>query len=172
MNLTRLGAAALLASLTLTTLTGCGMSGDKTPSAGISGTDQAIDATKGVSSEIHDLIGLEGSTTKAGVITDECPGKDPETHFSTFHTWTLTPAAPSGLDGVMERLKTSMPGLGWEVVGFEPDTSRNRNLTLTADDDAEKHSVKITYWAKDEPPKLNVSVVSGCYQVPEGETVE
>ncbi|MGW6541173.1 hypothetical protein ACWGBV_34155 [Streptomyces sp. NPDC055051] len=169
---TKTGAAALLASLTLTTLTGCGMSEDKTPSAGISGTDQAIETTKGVSSEIYDLIGLKGRTTKPGVVTNACPGKDPEKFFSTFHMWTFTPAEQGPLDGVMERLKQSMPGLGWKVVGFEPDTSRNRNLTLTADNDAKKHSVKITYWAKDEPPKLNVSVVSGCYEVPEGETVE
>lgn len=168
----KMGAAALLVPLTLATLTGCGMNEDKTPSAGISTTQQAIDTTKSVSSEIYDLIGLKGSTTKAGVGLDPCPGKDPEKFFSTFHTWTFTPAEQGRLDGVMERLKEEMPGKGWEVVGFEPDTSRNRNLTLTADDDARKHSVKVTHWAKDEPPKLNVAVVSGCYEVPEGETVE
>ncbi|MFF9477121.1 hypothetical protein ACF1E9_31485 [Streptomyces roseolus] len=143
-----------------------------TPTAGVSSTDQAIGTTKSVSSELYDLIGLKGTTTKAGVGLDECAGKDPEKYFSTFHTWTFTPAEPGRLDGVMERLRDELPAKGWKVVGFEPDTSRNKNLRLTADHDARKHSVRITYWAQDEPPKLNVSVVSGCYQVPEGETVE
>ncbi|NML53229.1 hypothetical protein HHL19_30720 [Streptomyces sp. R302] len=169
---TKVGASALLASLALTTLTGCGMTDDKTPSAGVSTTDQAISTTKSVSSELYDLIGLKGTTTKAGVGLDGCPGKDPEKYFSTFHVWTLTPATPAELDGVMERLKEQLPGRGWKVVGFEPDNSRNKNLRLTADHDARKHSVEITYWAKNEPPKLNVHVISGCYQVPEGEKVE
>ncbi|WP_030221766.1 hypothetical protein [Streptomyces bikiniensis] len=172
----KVSAPALLLSLALTTLTGCSMSdakdSDSPPFAGVSTTSRATDTTQKVSSELYDLMGLKGKATQPGPGVMECSGKDPEKYFTTFHSWTFTPASPGELDGVMERLRKELPGHGWKVVGFEPDSSRNKNLTLTADNDAEKHSVKITHWAKDQPPKLNFFVVSGCYRVPDGEKVD
>ncbi|MFJ9582117.1 hypothetical protein ACIRQF_37740 [Streptomyces sp. NPDC101191] len=171
----KVGAAALLVSLVLTSLSGCAMTdakdSDSPPFAGISTTSQATDATEKVSSELFDLIGLKGKATEPGPGVLECAGKDPEKFFTTFHSWTFTPAS-GRLDGVMERLKEELPKHGWKVVDFGPDTSKNKNLRITADNDAKKHSVKITHWAKENPPQLNMMVVSGCYQVPDGEKVQ
>ncbi|MFF0134560.1 hypothetical protein ACFYTG_54865, partial [Streptomyces mirabilis] len=52
------------------------------------------------------------------------------------------------------------------------DSSRNKNLSLTADNGTKKFSVKITYQAKDNPSNLSFFVVSGCYQVPDGQKIE
>ncbi|XIE78782.1 hypothetical protein AB6O49_13185 [Streptomyces sp. SBR177] len=170
------GATALLVSLALTTLSGCSMTdakdSDSPPFAGVSTTSDARSAAEKVSSELYDLIGLKGKTTEPGPGVNECPGKDPEKYFTTFHMWTLTPTSPAQLDGVMERLKKQLPEHGWTIVDFGPDASKNKNIRITADNDAKKHSVKITHWAKDNPPKLNVYLVSGCYQVPEGDKVD
>ncbi|WP_330174718.1 hypothetical protein OG875_14910 [Streptomyces sp. NBC_01498] len=187
----RLGASALLISLTLSTLTGCAMtdgngksngtdstgnagstkgSGD-IPSAGTSNSEDAADRAEQVSSELFDLIGIKGKATEPGPGVSECDGKDPETYFRIFHPWSLFPASADQLDGVMERLKTELPQHGWEVVEYGPDTSKNQNLSLTADNDEKKHSVNITYMAKDERPRLSLMLVSGCYQVPDGEKV-
>ncbi|MER7521145.1 hypothetical protein [Streptomyces sp. NPDC126499] len=171
----KVGAAALLMSLALTTVTGCSMTdaeeSDSPPFAGIATTSQAADATEKVSSELYDLIGLKGKATEPGPGTNACSGKDPEKYFTTFHAWTFTPASPDQLDGVMERLREELPKHGWKVVDFGPDNTKSRSLTLTADNDAKKHSVKIAHWAEENPPKLNLFVVSGCYQVPDGEKV-
>ncbi|MET7437643.1 MULTISPECIES: hypothetical protein [unclassified Streptomyces] len=59
-----------------------------------------------------------------------------------------------------------------EVVGYEADISKNKNLTLAADDDERKVGVNVVRRAKNDPPKLSVTVVSGCYTVPEGREVE
>lgn len=183
----KLGASALLVSLALTTLTGCGMtdsngsdsagssgssenSGDL-PSAGTSNSEDAADVTERISSELYDLIGIKGKASEPGPGISECDGKDPEKYFQVFHAWTFTPTSPDQLDGVMERLKTELPEHGWKVVEYGPDTSKNKNLSLTADNDEKKHSVKIGHFAKDESPNLNLMVVSGCYQVPDGEQV-
>lgn len=183
----KLGASALLMSLALTTLTGCGMTDSKgsdgsdssgssensrdLPDAGTSSSADAADAAERISSELYDLIGIKGKASEPGPGVSECGDKDPEKYFQVFHAWTFTPASADELDGVMERLKKELPEHGWKVVEYGPDTSKNKNLSLTADNDEKKHSVKIGYFAKDESPNLNLMVVSGCYQVPDGEKV-
>ncbi|WP_256105708.1 hypothetical protein [Streptomyces sp. ODS05-4] len=172
---TKLGACALLSILALSTLTGCSMTDDmptSPPSAGISTTDEAADQAEKISSELYDLIGLRGKATEPGPGISECAGKDPEKFFTVFHAWTFTPASPDQLKGVMERLKSDMPRDGWKIVEYGPDSSNNKNLTLTADHDAKKYSVKIAHFAKDTKPNLNLFVTSGCYQVPDGQRVE
>ncbi|PVE07124.1 hypothetical protein [Streptomyces scopuliridis] len=147
-------------------------SSDDIPTAGISTSEEAADKAKQISSEIYDLIGIKGKASNTGAGVTECGGKDPEKYFQIFHPWTFTPAAADQLDGVMERLKEELPKHGWKVVDYGPDTSKNKNLSLTADNDAKKYSVKIAHFSKDNPPNLNLMVVSGCYQVPDGEKVE
>lgn len=182
------GASALLLSLaltTLTTLTGCGMTDSdgsggssdsgsgsgELPGAGTSTTEDAADRAERISSELYDLIGVKGKASETGPGVSECGDKDPEKYFRIFHAWTFTPESAGLLDGVMERLKAELPGQGWKVVEYGPDTSRNKNLSLTADNEGKKYSVKIAHFAKDEKPNLNLMVVSGCYQVPDGEKI-
>lgn len=173
---TKLGASALLASIALTTLTGCSMNdandSDDLPFAGTSTSEDAADEAKKVSSEIYDLIGIKGKASNTGAGVTECSGKDPEKYFQIFHPWSFTPASADQLGDVMERLKEELPKHGWKVVEYGLDTSKNKNLNLTADNDEKKYSVNIVHMAKRKPPKLSLMVVSGCYQVPDGEKVE
>ncbi|MFJ6994019.1 hypothetical protein [Streptomyces sp. NPDC003090] len=165
---------ALLVSVALITTTGCGMndSSDEVPFAGASTSRDAADRAEKVSSEIYDLIGLRGraSETRPGVMG--CSEKDRAKYFRVFHPWTFTPAAGGDLRGVMERLKGDLTRHGWTVVRYGPDSSRDRNLTLTADHDEKKVSVEITYNAKEDPADLSIFLVSGCYQTPDGEEVQ
>ncbi|MFH9265196.1 hypothetical protein ACH4KN_13190 [Streptomyces sp. NPDC017546] len=171
-----LGAQALFVSITLTTLTGCSMTdtkdSDSPPSAGTSTSRQAAQTVKKVSSELYDLIGIKGEASNSGAGVSDCGGKDPDKYFSVFHPWSFTPASPEKLSSVMEKLKEELPKHGWKVVEYGPDTSKNKNVRLTADNEAKKHSVKIWHYAKRNPPKLSLMVVSGCYQVPDGEKID
>ncbi|WMX46708.1 hypothetical protein RGF97_20350 [Streptomyces roseicoloratus] len=172
---TKAGAGAFLLSLALTILTGCSMNDKESgglPSAGTATTNQAARTAEKISSELYDLIGVKGeaSDTRPGV--SECAGKDPAKYFTVFHPWTFTPTSPDQLKGVMERLREELPKHGWKVVEYGPDTSKNENLTITADNDGKKYGVKIAYFAKDARPNLNLFLTSGCYQVPDGQTVE
>ncbi|MGW4837715.1 hypothetical protein [Streptomyces globisporus] len=173
---TILGAKVLTLSIALTTLTGCSMTdtkeSDDLPSAGTSTSLSAADEAEKVSSEIYDLIGIKGKGSDTGPGVSECGGKDVDKYFQIFHSWSFTPASPDQLDGVMERLKEELPKHGWKVVDYGPDTSKNNNINLTADNDKKKHSVSITHYAKRNPQKLGLMVVSGCYQVPDGEKVD
>ncbi|WP_328861003.1 hypothetical protein [Streptomyces sp. NBC_00306] len=145
---------------------------DEIPTAGTSTSRDAADTAEKVSSEIYDLIGIKGKASDTGPGVKECGDKDPEKYFQIFHKWSFSPASASQLSGVMERLKSELPEHGWKVVDHGPDTSKNQNLSLTADNDAKKHSVNIAHFAKRSSPKLSLMVVSGCYQVPDGEKVE
>ncbi|MGW3458193.1 hypothetical protein ACWDE9_00960 [Streptomyces olivaceoviridis] len=170
----KLGVLAVAMPLALTTLTGCNMTdnGSDVPSAGTSTSSDAADAVESVSSGIHDLIGVKGKTSDSRATVTECSGKDPDTYFRVLHPWSFTPTAPSDVETAMQRLRSALPKHGWKIVEYGPDTSRNKNLRLTADNDAKKASVRIIQLAKDNPPMLSVDVVSGCYQVPDGQEVE
>ncbi|WP_251094652.1 hypothetical protein [Streptomyces sp. Caat 7-52] len=84
----------------------------------------------------------------------------------------LHPYGPGDLGSAVQRLRAALPKHGWKIVEYGPDTSRNKNVQLTADNDAEKAGVHIVRMAKDGPPTPHVDVVSGCYRVPDGQKVE
>ncbi|GAA3295245.1 hypothetical protein [Streptomyces cinereospinus] len=172
---TQLGALALTAPLALVTLTGCSMSdkeSDEIPPAGTSTSRAASAATERVSSEIYELIGVKGKASDSRPTVTDCPNKDTQTHFRILHPWSFYPASAGDLDVAMERLRTELPKKGWEIVEYGPDTSKNRNLSLTADNDEKRTGVHIVQMSKNDPPKLSLDVVSGCYQVPDGQEIE
>ncbi|MFA7768314.1 hypothetical protein [Streptomyces sp. NRRL S-448] len=174
------GAPVLLVSLALTALGGCGLTGSAEgdadsagmPLAGTSTSRDAAAAMEQVSAELRGLTGVEGKPSDGLAGVTECPGKDPARHFRVFHPWSFYPASNDRLDEAMERLKAALPEHGWKVARYGPDTSRNKNLSLTADHGEQKYGVSIVQMKKNDPPKLSLTVVSGCYEVPEGKEVE
>lgn len=172
---TKLSALVLAVPLSLTALTGCSMTddnnSDEIPFSGTSTSRDASDAMEKVSSGIYDLIGVKGKASDSRPGITDCSDKDTKTYFRTFHPWSFYPESASDLDVAMERLKTELPKHGWEIVSYGPDTSKNKNINLVADNN-KKSSVKIIKMSKNDPPKLSLHVVSGCYKVPDGEEVE
>lgn len=173
----KLGVLAVAMTLALTTLTGCSMTdndngSDKVPSAGTSTSSDAADALEKTSSGIYDLIGVKGKTSDSRATVTECSGKDSNKYFRILHPWSFYPASSSDLEVALERLKTALPKHGWKIVQYGPDTSKNKNISLIADNDEKKASVHIVQMAKENPPMLSVDVVSGCYKVPDGQEVE
>ncbi|MEU0037196.1 hypothetical protein [Streptomyces sp. NPDC006333] len=173
---TKLGALALTLPTALGILVGCRVANaenhDDIPSSGVSTSSDAAEDAKKTSSELYNLIGLKGKAPDTGPGVKECGMKDPDRYFQIFHSWSFRPTSPEQLEDVMDQLKSQLPKQGWEVVAYGPDSSRNKNLGLTADNDAKKFSVNIIYQAKDNPPNLNFFVVSGCYLVPDGQKIE
>ncbi|GHH07350.1 hypothetical protein [Streptomyces rubradiris] len=171
----KLTAFAVALPLALTTLTGCDMTeneSDDVTSAGTSTSSDAADAVEGISSGIYDLIGVKGKASDSRSGVEECEGKDRDTYFKIFHPWSFYPASASDLDDAMRNLRERLPEHGWKIVQYGPDTSKNRNIVLIADNDERKAGVHIAQMAKNDPPKLSVDVVSGCYKVPDGQKVE
>lgn len=165
----------LVVPLSLMTLTGCTMNdenSDEIPFAGTSASRDAADEMEKVSSGIYDLIGVKGKASNSRPGITDCASKDSKAYFRTFHPWSFYPASASDLDVAMERLKTELPKHGWEIVFYGSDSSENKNMNLVADNDDRKSSVKIIKMSKNDPPKLSLHVVSGCFRVPDGEEVE
>lgn len=143
------------------------------PSSGVRSVADADSDTKNISDDILGLIGIKGKASDVGPGVSTCDeGKDVDTYFRMRHHWGFTPDSPAQLSDVMERLKAELPAKGWKVVEYAPDTSPNKNLSLTADNNAKGFGVHIVHRAKDNPPKLAVTVVSGCYRVPEGQKID
>lgn len=171
----RASALALAVPVALTTLTGCSMTDNNShdiPIAGTSTSRDAADAMETVSSGIYDLIGVQGKASNSQSTVTNCSGKDRETHFRILHPWSFYPATTSNLHVAVEQLKEELPKHGWKISDYGPDTSKNKNLRMTADNDEKKASVRVIEMAKNDPPKLSLDVVSGCYKVPDGQEIE
>ncbi|MFI2759672.1 hypothetical protein ACH5A3_12430 [Streptomyces echinatus] len=168
------GVLAVAVPLVVTVLAGCGTTdeGSGVPFAGTRTSKDAADDLEGVSSGVRDLIGVRGKVPDSGATVTECSGRDPDKYFRILHPWSFYPASASGLDDAMQHLKERLPKQGWKIVEYGPDTSRNKNVVLTADNDGLKAGVHIIRMAKDDPPMLSVDVVSGCYQAPDGQEVD
>ncbi|MET7638234.1 hypothetical protein [Streptomyces sp. NPDC005438] len=148
-------------------------SSERVPFAGTRAQNDVEERTKKVSSEILDLIPVKGKTTDTGPRATPCENRDRERHFRMTHTWSLTPPEQDRpqLKEVMAHLKRTLSKDGWEIRSYGRDSSPNQNLGLVADHDGRGFSVNVVHYAKDDPPKLTVRVISACYRVPKGEKV-
>ncbi|HET9380581.1 MAG TPA: hypothetical protein VFP69_07090 [Streptomyces sp.] len=142
------------------------------PEAGTATVDEAVAAVKAVSSQIYDFAGVPGEASEPGPGVKECEGRDPKKYFVVYHPWNFKPKTPADVDVVMANLKVKLNTDGWAVKDTYRDNSDNENLNLVADNDSEKMSVWVVAYAKREIPSLGINVTSGCYRVPEGQTVE
>ncbi|MFK8909716.1 hypothetical protein [Streptomyces sp. YS-3] len=151
------------------------MSDDDTstiPLAGTAGTDDAVAAVKAVSSQVYEFTGVPGKASEPGPGVKACPGRDPEKYFQVYHPWNFAPTSAADNDVAMKHLKEKLSTGGWVLKDEYRDNSPNKNLNLVADNDAKKMSVSIVAYSKDDVPSLAIEVVSGCYQVPEGQTIK
>ncbi|NNG86643.1 hypothetical protein [Streptomyces cacaoi] len=75
----------------------------------------------------------------------------------------------------MENLKEQLPEHGWKLVGYGPDKSRSKSLTLQADSTRKKFSVKVKLWEEPEgskaPSMIHVTLMSTCFRAPKGQDV-
>ncbi|MFH8794716.1 hypothetical protein [Streptomyces sp. NPDC017941] len=145
---------------------------DGVPSAGTSTTRAAADAMKKTSRALYDVIGVKGKTSENLPGVTGCSGKDKKKYFRIYHPWSFTPASADDLDEAMAHLKRELPRHGWKIVGYGPNNSKNRSITLTADNDGRKAGVKIIKMSRSDPPMLSLDVVSGCYKVPDGQEAD
>ncbi|MER0246651.1 hypothetical protein AAHZ94_32700 [Streptomyces sp. HSW2009] len=164
-------------------LGGCSMNspdkGSSTSPAEVRRVSDAKDETVRVSSDIFDAAGVKGKMTEPGPFTRECAGANSGKNYRVFHFWSIWDAPIQDLKQGMENLREKLPGKGWSIRSYGPDTSPSRSLELIADFGRKKFTVMIHLYdeSKNSAPQapesiLSVALNSACYQVPEGETVD
>jgi hypothetical protein len=167
---------------TVVTLTGCSSMSNKdelgyTPKT--RSVSQAREQARSLSSEIFDVIGLNGETSKPGPGVAQCADKDSDKFYKIHHPWSLSGVSIDDLKKGMTRLKKDLPKKGWGITQYGPNNSQAKNLELTADSTKQPFSVNIELFdnskkSGDEKRKslIYVDLVSACFQVPEGEKVD
>ncbi|MFB7271233.1 hypothetical protein [Streptomyces sp. NPDC056244] len=178
--MTELRSRALLtaAALTALALTGCSMTESDEPKIEGTRSVDAVDAeAKRISSQVLDIIAVKGEVSEPGPGVGTCAGLDRDKYFTVRHPWSLTAATDAELAQAMTRLKEGLPEQGWKITQYGRNNSPAKSLELTADHTGKKFGVNVEFWEKgtsgnDNPPSLVVTVVSGCFQVPEGEKVK
>lgn len=141
------------------------------PYAGIATTDEVVAAVKNASSQIHDFAGVPGKASEPGPGVKECQGRG-KNSFQVYHPWNFMPYAGTDNDIAMANFKEKLSSGGWVLKDSYIDNSPNKNLNLIADNDSRKLSVWIVGYNRNDVPSIGIEVVSACYQVPEGQTVD
>ncbi|MGH3310933.1 MAG: hypothetical protein ACRDP3_10140 [Streptomyces sp.] len=141
--------------------------------------EAAREDAKSVSSQILNVIDLNGEVTEPGPGVSPCDGSDSDTRFTIKHPWSAYGVPVEDMEAAMERLKGGLPERGWEIVSYGPDRSRARNLELVADYKHGDKQFSVNVRLLDERGRdtgqrsmINVSLVSACFQVPEGQKVK
>ncbi|MEV3853718.1 hypothetical protein AB0J38_05245 [Streptomyces sp. NPDC050095] len=144
----------------------------KIPDAGTATTDEVVAAVKDVSSQIYDFAGVPGTASEPGPGVKACEGKDPDKFFVVYHPWNFKPKTGTDNDVAMANFKKKLSTGGWVIKDSYRDNSANKNLNLVADNDSKKLSIWIVAYSARATPSIGIEVTSGCYQVPEGQTVD
>ncbi|MBW1602537.1 hypothetical protein JJV70_10540 [Streptomyces sp. JJ66] len=133
-----------------------------------------------VSSELLDIIALQGKVSEPGPGVGLCGERDPDTFYTISHPWSLTEVPVPQMEQAMQRLYEELPKRGWEIISYGPAESEARSLTLIADYNEGDKRFSVNAQLRDSRNKgananasrILVTVVSACYQVPEGQVVE
>ncbi|ARP70920.1 hypothetical protein LK07_15380 [Streptomyces pluripotens] len=137
--------------------------------------DRARDKAKAVSSAIYEMIGThKGKVTERGPAISACEGKDPQHFYMTRHPWSVYDLSEDDLKASFQRLRDALPKKGWKIVDYGPNNSDAKSLSLTADSETDRFSVKAVLVVStptnshEKDPLLAITIVSGCWQAPKG----
>ncbi|MCF6521769.1 hypothetical protein [Streptomyces sp. JJ36] len=131
---------------------------------------------KQLSSQLLDILNLDGKVTEPGPGVSLCEGRDTDKFFKIRHPWSVYDVPVEDMERAMEKLREALPERGWEVTSYGPDESRAKSLTLFADSTEKKFTAQVKLLDRrgrsDHPSGITVTLVSACFQVPEGQTVD
>ncbi|MFE7318491.1 hypothetical protein ACFU7T_36140 [Streptomyces sp. NPDC057555] len=140
---------------------------------------EAKQEAKGISNKILKAIDLQGEVSKPGPGVSLCGEKEADKFYTIHHPWSLTGAPIEDMKRAMANLKEELSRNGWEIVNYGPDKSPSKSLELVADSAKKKFSVNIHLYDETghtkpngPKPKIYVDLISACFQVPAGKTVD
>ncbi|MGW1195156.1 hypothetical protein ACWD4B_04755 [Streptomyces sp. NPDC002536] len=171
-------------AVSILALSGCG-DVKKSSDLGYTPETQEIDAArktaKELSSEILDAISLKGRVSGSGPGVSRCD-EDPDHLYKIRHAWSVWGVPEEEMQRSLERLKDELPKRGWKVVRYGRDSSQAKNIEMVADSTKSKFSANITFMdkrgVKEASPQssstsgIMVDLVSACFRVPQGKTVD
>lgn len=121
------------------------------------------------SSQILDIISLEGKVTESGAAVAPCSDYPSEDNVHRIrHPWSLYGVPVAKMQEAMDRLRNKLPQHGWKIVKDGTDSSRARSPQIVANSTDGAFSVDIKLWAEPKSSEhkslIVVTVVSTCYK--------
>ncbi|WP_326808066.1 hypothetical protein OHB04_21735 [Streptomyces sp. NBC_01775] len=134
---------------------------------------QAEDEVNRMSSRLVDAMGIPGTPSHIPAAAGPCDAIDPDftTYYRVDHPWALWRADADDFDTAMENLRSRLPEMGWRITKDGPMNSMARNPEIMAVHTTSGNRVAIRALktrSGDLKPQIDVTLVSPCYQAPEG----
>jgi hypothetical protein len=147
---------------------------EKDPTPTTLAVDEARAQANRLSSEIFDVIGIkDGKVTEGGAGVSVCD-EDPDHLYRMRHPWSIYQVSEDKLKRGFQRLQEKLPERSWKIVDYGPNNSKAKVLELTADSRTGPYSVNAVLVVstpthpREPDPKIEVTLVSGCFRAPEG----
>ncbi|MFF2377143.1 hypothetical protein ACFVUW_22435 [Streptomyces xiamenensis] len=129
--------------------------------------------TREISSRVLDIVAVRGDVSEPGPGVDVC-GDDPDSDvlYKMYHSWSVSGVARDVLEEGMGRARRDLPEEGWNIVEDGEKNNANRSPRILFEHDEVQYAINMTLFGSADDPLLSVSLVSGCFRTPEGETVK
>ncbi|WP_432013864.1 hypothetical protein [Streptomyces cucumeris] len=138
--------------------------------------EQAIKIASKLSSDLYDMVRLQGKVSPAG--PGAATGNEKERDYAVQHFWSISQLPPKDLTRGFNRLRDELPKKGWRVTHSGPANSTARQLEIEAVHEKDEYSLSVellirstrkdqsSHASKDD--RIRFSVGSPTYRAPEG----
>lgn len=137
---------------------------------------QAKERVKKLSSDVFDIVRLQGKVSPVGPAT--MPSRQGEREYSVQHIWSISRLSEQELTRGFYRLREELPKKGWRITHFGHAYSTARQLEIEAVHKKDEYSLSAELWvsssgenAHASAPKndrIVFSVGSPTYRTPKG----
>ncbi|WP_143052982.1 hypothetical protein [Streptomyces sp. 2112.3] len=130
-------------------------------------SQQVVREVGTLSSRVLEMLNIKGKSTEPGPAAAPCdvPNGTSRTYQIVRHPWSLYGVENDALEKGMKNLRSALPNQGWKVVKYGKDSSRNRNLEITAVH-VKTHTQLEATWLKGldgHTPLIEVTLYSRCF---------
>ncbi|BCM68729.1 hypothetical protein EASAB2608_04063 [Streptomyces sp. EAS-AB2608] len=167
-------ALAASAALTAILLGGCSQGSDE--KADVRDERAVKQSVEQASSEILDILAVQGKVTRSGAIATPCTSYPEEDQVHRMrHPWSVYGVPGGDLEKAMDRLRSRLPAKGWKIVKDGPDKSRAKLPQIVANSPDGRLSADLRLWREPadsgRSSMIEITVVSDCFRSkPDGTT--
>ncbi|MFI2643962.1 hypothetical protein [Streptomyces sp. NPDC018610] len=127
------------------------------------------------SSEILDIMTLQGKVTQSGASATPCSSYSPEDEVHRLrHPWSIYGVPSEDLKKAMDRLRKQLPAKGWKIVKDGHDKSQAKLPQIVAESPDGHMSADLRLWLEPSDSRrssmIEVTVVSDCFRSSPGST--
>ncbi|MDX3224363.1 hypothetical protein [Streptomyces sp. ME19-01-6] len=117
--------------------------------------EQAKEHVRKLSSDVFDMVQLQGKVSPAGPATMR--SREGEREYSVLHAWSISHLSDRELTRGFYRLREELPKEGWRITDFGHVNSTDRQLEVEAVHKKDEYSLSAELWVSNSGENAHAS---------------